>query len=46
LQPARHFIAIRVGPFIIFEKKAQTDEQLLDTFSGGVVTSSGVSVSC
>jgi HK97 family phage portal protein len=36
---------MRIGPYVLFEKKAQTDEQLLDLLGGGVTTSSGIAVS-
>ena len=36
---------MRFGPFKFFEKKALTDEQILEMLGGGVTTSAGISVS-
>lgn len=36
---------MRIGPFKFFERKALTDEQLLEMLGGGVSTSSGITVS-
>lgn len=36
---------MRIGPFKLFERKALTDEQILEMLGGGVSTSSGVAVS-
>lgn len=36
---------MRIGPFRIFEKKAQTDEDILDLLGAGAETSTGIAVS-